>query len=171
MVFGNNVISLKNQKIIPPQSFIYNPCPPFTELYLTHAPHRALSNPCHTELYLTHAPHRALSNPCHTELYLTHAPHAQSNRLRLQEKVKQGVRALEWNGDELFCGFELGRVIRMKINIYDWTMSPLTFPDSYGSGVTQLSCKGNSLLVSTVERTWMVDTDTHKLEQVRMCST
>ena len=111
------------------------------------------SCPHKSTLYL---PHRAIAN--------SYPP--QSNKLGLKEKVKQGVRALEWNGDELFCGFELGRVIRMKINIYDGTMSTLTFPESYGSRVTQLSCKGNSLLVSTVERTWMVDTETHKLEQV-----
>ncbi len=79
------------------------------------------------------------------------------------------MRALEWNGDELFCGFDLGRVIRIKINIRDGTMSSLALPESYGSAVTQLSCKGNTLLVSTVERTWMVNTETYKLEQVRAC--
>lgn len=92
----------------------------------------------------------------------------QNNKWRLQEKSKQAVRALEWRGDELFCGFGMGRVICMRLSIHDGTMSPLTFPESYGSAVTQLSCRGNSLLVSTQERTWVVDTETHKLEQVSL---
>ena len=92
--------------------------------------------------------------------------HTQSNKWRIQEKGKQAVRALEWKGDHLFCGFDMGRVVQIKINIHEGTLSPLTFPGNYGSTVTQLSCKGNTLLVSTVERTWVVNTETHKLEQV-----
>ncbi len=99
-----------------------------------------------------------------TTLTATHTP--QNNKWRLQEKEKQAVRSLEWNGDELFCGFELGRVIRLKINIRDGTLLSLALPESYGSAITQLSCKGDTLLVSTIERTWVVNTETLKLEQV-----
>ena len=40
------------------------------------------------------------------------------------------------------------------------------FPEQYGSNIVQLSVYKTSLLVSTLERTFVLDTETNKLSQV-----
>jgi len=105
----------------------------------------------------------------HHDMYYLQTHNPQSTKWIFQEKSKKSVGALEWRGDDIFCGFEHGRVIRRRLNVYDGTMASVAFPENFGSQVIQLSSKGNSLLVGTVERTWIMNIDTHKLEQVR-CS-
>jgi len=41
-------------------------------------------------------------------------------------------------------------------------------PEQYGSDIVQLSVHKTSLLVSTLERTFVLDTETNKLSQVGM---
>lgn len=43
------------------------------------------------------------------------------------------------------------------------------FPEQYGSSVLQLSIGKSLLLVSTLERAFILDISTNKLDQVRDC--
>jgi hypothetical protein len=79
---------------------------------------------------------------------------------------------VEWsqNGGDIFCGFELGRLVQFNVRFKDGVMKhvPL-YPDNYDSGVVQLSSSGSMLLVSTIDRAFLLDIGTNKLVQVRMC--
>ena len=77
--------------------------------------------------------------------------------------------SLEWgpNGDDVFCGFSTGRLVQFSVKFSERVMIhvPL-FPDQYGSDIVQLSVHKNSLLVSTLERAFVLDTETSRLSQV-----
>lgn len=42
------------------------------------------------------------------------------------------------------------------------------YPDNYGSAIVQLSVSANSLLVSTMDRAFLLDINTNKLVQVSL---
>lgn len=88
----------------------------------------------------------------------------------MQEKSRQHVRCIEWNhnGEDIFCGFGSGRLVQFNVKYKDGLMNhvPLN-PDQYGSSIVQLSASENLLLVSTLERAFIVDIVTHKFSQVR----
>lgn len=89
----------------------------------------------------------------------------------MQEKSGQQVTCIEWsqNGDNIFCGFKMGRLVQFSVKFKDGVMKHLPlYPDQYGSCVIQLSVSGNLLLVSTLDRAFILDIVTNKLDQVRL---
>ena len=94
--------------------------------------------------------------------------HSQATKWRVQEKGHTSVSALEWgtNGDDLYCGFASGRLIQFRLRFVDGDMSHVPLPENFGSHVIQLSSSVDTLLISTMERALVLDTKTHKLDQV-----
>ncbi len=94
----------------------------------------------------------------------------QSNsKLRVQEKNALPVVSLIWgpNGEDIFCGFTTGRLVRFSVKFSEKSMHHVPIcPEQYGSDIVQLSVLKTSLLVSTLERTFALDTETNKLSQV-----
>lgn len=88
----------------------------------------------------------------------------------MQEKSGQCVNCIEWsqNGEDIFCGFSLGRIVHFNVKFKSDIMNhvPL-YPEQYGSSVVQLSLNQSLLLVSTLDRTFLLDVSTNKLDQVR----
>lgn len=79
------------------------------------------------------------------------------------------MTSLEWSpsGDDVYCGFSSGRLVQFNVKFSERVMNHvLLYPEQYGSAVVQLSSVKNCLLVSTMDRAFVVDTDTHKLNQV-----
>lgn len=87
----------------------------------------------------------------------------------MQEKSGQGVNCIEWgqNGEDIFCGFNLGRIVYFKVKFKGDTMNHIPlYPEQFGSSVVQLSYSESLLLVSTMDRTFLLDVSTNKLDQV-----
>ena len=87
----------------------------------------------------------------------------------MQEKSGQGVHCIEWsqNGEDIYCGFSLGRIVHFNVKFKSDAMNHIPlYPEQYGSSVVQLSLSENLLLVSTLERTFLLDVITNKLDQV-----
>ena len=91
-----------------------------------------------------------------------------STKWRVQEKNHAPATSLEWSpgGDHLYIGFTTGRVIQFHLQYPDGAFSPVPLPENYGSRIVQLSASNQALLVSTEERTLLVDIKSHKLDQV-----
>lgn len=107
----------------------------------------------------------------HDMIYSLWSP--QSKKLCVQEKSGQSVSCLEWseNGEDIFCGFDLGRLVQFSVKFNEGAMNRVPLdPENYGSSLVQLSVSENLLLVSTLDRAFLLDTNTHKLDQVRLSS-
>lgn len=79
------------------------------------------------------------------------------------------MNCIEWsqNGEDIFCAFSLGRLVQFNVKFKDGIMNHVQlYPDQYGSAVIQLSNSENLLLVSTVDRAFLLDISTNKLAQV-----
>lgn len=77
---------------------------------------------------------------------------------------------MEWsqNGEDIFCGFDMGRLVQFTVKFKEGIMKHVPLhPEQYGSSVVQLSVNKNLLLVSTLDRAFILDVDTNKLDQVR----
>lgn len=81
------------------------------------------------------------------------------------------MSCIEWsqNGADIFCGFDLGRLVQFNVKFKDGVMKHIQlYPDNYGSAVVQLSVSENLLLVSTLDRAFLLDISTNKLIQVSL---
>ena len=92
----------------------------------------------------------------------------------MQEKNGHCVSSLEWsqNGEDIFCGFKSGRLVQFNVKFSEGIMKhvPL-YPTQYDSAVVQLAASNDLLLVSTLDRAFLLDTFTHKLNQVSFYAT
>ena len=76
---------------------------------------------------------------------------------------------MEWNesGEDIFCGFNSGRLVQFNVRFKEGAMKHIQLnPENYGSAVVQLSASGSLLLVSTLDRAFLLDINTNKLVQV-----
>lgn len=92
-----------------------------------------------------------------------------TSKLRVQERSGQGVSCIEWsqNGEDIFCGFSLGRLVLFNVRFQDGIMNHVQLhPENYGTAVVQLSVSENLLLVSTLDRSFLLEISTNKLVQV-----
>lgn len=81
------------------------------------------------------------------------------------------MSCIEWSQDgaDIFCGFDLGRLVQFNVRFKDGVMKHIQlYPDNYGSAVVQLSVSENLLLVSTMDRAFLLDISTNKLIQVSL---
>ena len=89
--------------------------------------------------------------------------------MRVQERSGQSVSCIEWNqnGDDIFCGFSLGRLVQFNVKFKDGTMNHVQLhPENYGSTVVQLAVSEHLLLVCTLDRGFLLDIISNKLIQV-----
>ncbi len=79
------------------------------------------------------------------------------------------MNCIEWSqkGEDIYCGFSSGRIVHFNVKFKNDLMThvPLN-PEQYGSSVEQLSLTGNLLLISTIDRSFILDVSTNKLDQV-----
>lgn len=80
------------------------------------------------------------------------------------------MNCIEWsqNGEDIFCGFSSGRVVHFHVKFKSDVMKHIPlYPEQCGSEVVQLSISEGLLLVSTLDRTFLLDVNTNKLDQVK----
>ncbi len=87
------------------------------------------------------------------------------------EKSGQGISCLEWsrNGQDVFCGFNSGRLVQFNVQFSEGIMKQMPLsPEQYESSIVQLSATDSQLLVSTLNRAFILDVNTYKVDQVNI---
>lgn len=79
------------------------------------------------------------------------------------------MNALVWSqdGSYLYCGYASGRILQFHFDFEEGVMEATPVLEC-GSPVVQLSASRQLLLISTLARTWLLETDSGRVTQVSL---